>query len=294
MHFFILKSFIIFLFCFLSVASGNAQLISNINFERVKTGAKDIYMYSTGHYHPVRFEGYLLRRYWISPSMYVSGKKGLGIELGAGSNCTSSSASKNRAEFTISDRQIHPQKVGQNRFYAFSMMIHEATHEIKKPVVFFQAWQNHDVSKNTRKPPLDLQIYQTEGDKYLWQVGTAGSGKLRVEARENERTYKINKRYAFEKGKWYNFVVRFQPGYKEGEGAITIWRNGKKIWSQTNNRKFSHELSNDHDEGVILNEFQVRMGAYRGRNCRGDKKVGRVIFLFDEAKIGRRYRDVAP
>jgi hypothetical protein len=222
----------------------------------------------------VRGEGDPLQRHaWISRTMFHSGTQSLGVELTDVEPCA---PYKQRVEFELSNADYYPQRMEEQRYYRFSILVHRQSEPIVKPTIFMQAWQNHDV-RAARYPPLNLRFIP--GNEYHWAVetskGVTAPGTLEEIFRSDG---------GLVKDQWNHFVVRFKPSVRQA-GAVQVWLNGDLQVGQTHQRDFGYTPQSE--SPVILDEFQVRVGAYRGRHCvEPPRSRGRTILMFDDVGIG--------
>jgi hypothetical protein len=216
---------------------------------------------------------------WISTSISYEGNKSFGARL----YDVPGNLAKSRVEFEMSNGNVHPQTMETNRYYGFAVYIHpQSQNTIIKPTKFFQAWQNHDVSF-AKEPALAIDF--VDNASYKWRVKTSN------DAVQNSVIYTSTA--GLTKGVWHRFVVRFKPSTTQS-GAVTVWLNGTQIVSQLSNRNFGYQPTGSAGTpGAVLNEFQVRVGAYRGRDSSG-VNLGQTILMFDNLKIGTTYSSVAP
>ncbi|MTI87754.1 MAG: hypothetical protein FH748_07280 [Balneolaceae bacterium] len=223
---------------------------------------------------------------WISLSMSSEGSRGFGVRLWD----IESHESKTRVEFELSNGTNFPQHMQDFRFYGFSVFIHPQSDDIIKPTTFMQAWQNHDVSYS-RYPPLSLQF--KSGSDYKWSVLTSTGGSAPTDRPGNRSTIFTSKN-GLEKGRWYRFVVGFKPSV-DNSGAVKIWLDGTYQVGQTHQRNFGYPpVGEKGTPGAILDEFQVRVGAYRGRlpETNPPTYLGETIIVFDDLKLGMDYQAV--
>jgi len=247
-------------------------------------------------------------KFWISSTMSSNGKNGFGVLLPNVVNYDSNNigeSSKNRIELEISsiDNDSSYLKLEETRYYSFKIYIHPQSHDIAKETIFFQAWQNHDSSnKQGRQPPFSLSFIkwrsEETGTGYKWQVSTARCKDKDYGDKNNKTNCKVKDIIAkpiftsttgLEKGVWYKFVVKFKPSTNK-KGAVKVWLNDEPIVAQSHERNFGYNKSLDKNTSIILDQFEVRVGAYRGRLK--DENIGKTILIFDEIKIGNSYDQV--
>lgn len=273
-----------------------------IDFERAQPRSSSSHYYvtelydaNTGLTYPLRTEYDKAKtstvKTWLSTTIYQKRTKSLGVSLLSDPGCVS----KQRVELEITESEML-----DDEYYAFSLYIHPQSAPPRNAVIFSQVWQNHDLryqgGQYARFPPFSLVFYDSA---YRWQVETANEqlAPSGLPTRLYKQTNKVYKSpTGLKKGAWHRFVVRFKPSVTRN-GAMTVWLNGKKVVSQTNQRNFGYRVRDTVPK--VLNSFITRVGAYRGRQKCVDnipstgKPLPKMHVFFDNVKVGSSYSAVA-
>lgn len=221
---------------------------------------------------------------WISPNKGYNSQRSFGVKLDSVDACPS----KQRVEFELSNRNYYPQHMEESRYYGLAMYIHPQSQPIMKPTYFLQTWQNHNTTYG-RYPPFSLRFL--EGADYKWQVHMSKGGGEPEDAPGTRRAIYTSPT-GLAKGVWHTFVVWFKPS-RRNAGAVRVWHNGDYKVEQTHPQNFGYSINNTRGQEV-LDQFQIRFGAYRGRLCNPQTQFGNTILFFDEVRLGTTYDSVVP
>jgi hypothetical protein len=108
------------------------------------------------------------------------------------------------------------QKIGEEVWYTFSMMLPSGWATGKEKQTLFQGHQ-----KSGCQPPLALGV---EGDR--WRLKSRSSGTDCTSNKTN--TYTLGR---IETGKWVDWTIRVKWSYKS-DGILQVWKNGTRVVDQ--------------------------------------------------------------
>lgn len=225
--------------------------------------------------YPLRFEGNPQTRFgWISQSTGQT-KPSFGVQLTDDVNCDRKTGFREKTRTEIEIARID---LNQLHTFKFDFWIHPtSSHKIRRPTIFWQAWQNHDVKKGPRFPPIALEFLPNKQDAYSWSVRQAQNGKP-----PGKKLDSVDFPHTLEKGKWHTFeiTIRVDPS-DNADSFVRIKLNDVVEYLANDAHMIGYTPTAD-----IKDFLEVRIGAYRGHFCRSPaQSAGRVAVFFDNVEV---------